>query len=113
MFYTNPSQNEGTERKKDGSEAAPLQVQSVTGTRDEIMSDTGAGAAAASTDTRTGGFSCDFVELCDATVTPSNSERKDSVSGVNTKERQNLENTSEYLFFIQIYLILFGLRLFG
>lgn len=81
-FYTNPSENEGTEKKKDGSEAAPLQVQSVTWTTGEIMSDTGAEAAAPSTDTGTGGFSCGCVEVCEAAVTPSNSERKDSVSGV-------------------------------
>lgn len=79
-FYTNSSQNEETEKKKDGSEAAPLHV-CVTRTRDEMMGDTGAEAGAASTDSRSGGFSCGCVQLCETTVTPSNSERKDDVSG--------------------------------
>lgn len=89
-FHTR--QNEGTEKKKDGSDAAPLKEQSVSRTRDEMMSDTGTEAAAASVDSGTGGFRCDCVELCDAAVTPSRSERKDSVNGV-TRETDRLCKT--------------------
>lgn len=86
-FYSNPNplihshQNEETQ-----NQSAVEQANSVTRTRDEeLTGDTGhsdgAEAGASSTDTRSGGFNCGSVELCEAAVTPSGSERKDSVSG--------------------------------
>lgn len=81
-FYSNPPQNRETETW-DAIEAAPLQVNSVTRTRDKkkekLTCD--AGDSASSTDTRSGGLSCGPVELCEAAVSPGGSERKDSVSG--------------------------------
>ncbi|XP_042285413.1 uncharacterized protein LOC121909082 [Thunnus maccoyii] len=84
--YANPSQNEETEKQKDGSEAAPLQVCSVTitrnGTKEEMTGDAGDGdrakAGASSTDTQQEGFNCGSLELCRAAETPGSSEREGS-----------------------------------
>ncbi|KAM7418750.1 hypothetical protein PAMA_016057 [Pampus argenteus] len=81
--YNYPSQNEETEKQKDGSEAAPLQVRGVTITRDEKKEEmTGdaedsnrARAGTSSTDTQREGFNCGSEELCQAAVTPGGSER--------------------------------------
>ncbi|XP_044202037.1 uncharacterized protein LOC122978974 isoform X3 [Thunnus albacares] len=84
--YANPSQNEETEKQKDGSEAAPLQVCSVTitrnGTKEEMTGDAGDGdraeTGASSTDTQQEGFNCGSLELCRAAGTPGCSEKEGS-----------------------------------
>lgn len=81
----NPSQSEETVKQKYGSEAAPLQVRSVTITRDKKKEQmTGEArneeAGAPSTDIQQVGFNCGSVEFCEAAVSPGGSERKGSVS---------------------------------
>lgn len=85
-FYSNPNPLIHSLTENGGAiPAALLQLNSVTRTRDEELTG-GAGdsdraeAGASSTDTWSGGFNCGSVELCEAAVTPSGSERKDSVS---------------------------------
>ncbi|KAM7393856.1 hypothetical protein PAMP_020693 [Pampus punctatissimus] len=81
--YSYQSQNEETEKQKDGREAAP-QLHCVTITRDEKKEGmTGdaedsnrAKAGASSTDTQREEFNCGSEELCQAAVTPGGSERK-------------------------------------
>lgn len=62
-------------------EAAPLQVNSATRAtnekKEELTDDAGAGASSLDTG---GGFNGGSVELCEASLTPSGTERNDSVS---------------------------------
>ncbi|XP_033949733.1 uncharacterized protein [Pseudochaenichthys georgianus] len=81
-FYSNPTQNEETE-KRDAMEAAVLQVNSDTRTsekKEELTGGAGDGAEAGAspTDPQSGGSNT--VKLCEAAAPPSGSERKDSVS---------------------------------
>lgn len=90
-FDSNPTQNEETENR-DAIKAALLQVNSATRAKDEKKEadagdSDGPKADTSTTDTRSAEFNA--VELCEAAVTPSGSERKDSVSG-----GTNLQNTS-------------------
>uniref|UniRef100_UPI003AAB64DA uncharacterized protein n=1 Tax=Centroberyx gerrardi TaxID=166262 RepID=UPI003AAB64DA len=84
-FSTKTPQSEGTEREQqEGNQAAPLQVDSVAGTRDgrvermggEARDGDGADAGASSTHTGPGGISCGSEELFKAAVTPSGPEGK-------------------------------------
>ncbi|XP_071359906.1 uncharacterized protein [Trachinotus anak] len=84
-FDTNPPQCEETEKKRDGRESSSLQVHRTTKTiserKEEKIADAHVGAeveGASSTFAQTGGFNCGFVELCEAAVTPTGSERKES-----------------------------------
>lgn len=75
------------DEKSDG-QARLLQVDSVTGTRDEkeeeisgnVFSGDGADKNASCSHTQMGGLNCGSVEICETAATPSASERKDSVS---------------------------------
>lgn len=75
------------DEKSDG-QALLLQVDSVTGTRDEkeeeisgnVFSGDGADKNASCSHTSMGGLNCGSVEICETAATPSVSERKDSVS---------------------------------
>lgn len=86
-LYSKSTQNEET-KNLDAIETALLQVKTVTRTRDEKKEELtrdagdadGAEAGASSTDYRSARFNCGSVELCGAAVTPSGSERNDSVS---------------------------------
>lgn len=85
-FCSNPIQNKKTE-SQDAIESALLQVINVTRARhekkEELTGDVGDcdGAEAGASSTWSGGFNCGSVELCRAAVTPTGSQRKDSVSG--------------------------------
>ena len=89
-----PMQNEETENQ-DAMEAAPLQVNNVTGTgegKKEELNHDGDRAEASSAGSQSGRFNCVSVELSEAAVSPSGSERKDSVSSGTTtiKNTMNL-----------------------
>ncbi|XP_070842210.1 uncharacterized protein [Chaetodon trifascialis] len=81
-FYSNPMETED----QDAMEAAPVQENAIIRMRDEKTGELtcddedgdGAEAGASSTDSRSGGLSCGYVELCEAAVSPGGSERKDS-----------------------------------
>lgn len=79
--YSNPFPSKETENN-DAVKAIPLQVNSVSRTSDEKNEEPtcDAGDSTLSTKTKSPRFSCGPVDLCEATVSPGGSERKDSVS---------------------------------
>ncbi|KAF7657066.1 hypothetical protein LDENG_00032380 [Lucifuga dentata] len=86
LTFPTLSHNEGTEKEtQDGSHFTPLQMDSVSGTRDGNMGSVGVAAdssgveeGTSSTNTQPGGLDCHAVELFNVTETPSGSEGKDT-----------------------------------
>ncbi|XP_040003318.1 uncharacterized protein LOC120800911 [Xiphias gladius] len=105
-FDTNPTQNEETEKNKVQSETASLQVNRVTKTRaewkEEMMVDCNDGVEVEGTSST--GLNCGSVELCEAAVTSTGSEKKKSChpddepgpSTVNAEHTQTRDATEPF-----------------